>query len=130
MHYYNRNKRKEPKLQKIHITTLKRKNETESMPIYFGLSCDKNSDNEFKTIKMKHTVLSGRASTPISDTDFFLIVYDPKSKISDDFYRGIALQNGRLREEYLEDVSETVQQHHFIIEYIGNYVDDAKIKLF
>lgn len=129
MYNYNNKKKKEPFRRQIHITTMKKKDENDLKSICFGLSCDKNLNNEFKVVKMNSLVLKGKASLPCTDSSFFLIMYDPNCKILDEFYRGVAFENGRLKKEYCEEING-IQRYHFIIEYIGNYVDEAKIKLF
>lgn len=114
--------------KRVHITTMCKKNDVTKRHLVFGMSfCDKGFYNrEFNMIEMSKESLHGKASKPITNTDFYLVMYDPDKKSDKSRRIGTAFQNGKIYKEYSIEING-MHQHHYIIEYIGKYVDNAQI---
>ena len=112
----------------VHITTMCKQNEFSKRNLIFGMSCcDKGTRiNEFNMILMPKEKLHGNVSIPITHTDFYLLMHDPNGKCVNGYKFGTAFQNGKIVKEYSINING-LHQHHYIIEYAGKYIDNAKI---
>lgn len=105
-------------------------------PIFGGNIFDIRKPDVFLTMVMRQSDesgileerLHGKASIPASETDFYLLMCDPNGKCIDGRKIGTAFQNGRIAREYSINING-LHQHHYIIEYIGKYIDNAKISV-
>lgn len=117
-------------VKQVHITTMCKMDDVSKNNLVFGMSCcDKGTFNrEFDMVKMPKERLHGKSSVPVTETDFYLLMCDPNGKCINGRKIGTAFQNGRIAREYSINING-LHQHHYIIEYIGKYIDNAKISV-